>query len=383
MRYIGNKTKLLPFLTSAIARLGIPSGVAHDAFAGTAAVGRALKSAGWAVHSSDLMTYSYVMQRAYVVASSVDSFDELAKADPAIRCLFAERGLAPFHRSIIGAERGIALESTDVAAARLTAVAEYLATGVAPSDGFFARNFGPAGGRMYFTDENVRRIDAARTTLHDWRRRGLLADDTFYILLAAVIEGADRIANTAGVYAAYIKQWQPNALRPLAVVAEPPIGTVARCVAHQADAAQVAETLGPIDLLYVDPPYNTRQYAGYYHVPELLARGWFEDEVKLRGKTGLISDAEQRSVWCSRRDAPDALRGLLAATGACHVLVSYNTEGVIGDKALRSILADAAIDGRVKRFTRRYKRYRADSDREGRRYKGDEVRELLYYARMR
>jgi len=383
MRYIGNKTKLLPFLRSAIARLGIAPGIAHDAFAGTAAVGRALKSGGWVVHSSDLMTYSYVMQRAYVVASRMDSFDELAKADPGIRDLFAERGLAATHRSIVGADRGVALDSTEVAARRLSAIADHLATGVVPGDGFFAQNFSPAGGRMYFTDENARRIDAARTTLHDWRQRGLLADDTFYLLLAAVIEGADRVANTAGVYAAFIKQWQPNALRPLSIVPEPPIRTLVRCIAHQADAAQVAETLGSIDMLYVDPPYNTRQYAGYYHVPELIARGWFEDEVKLRGKTGLIADEKQRSAWCSRRDAPYALRSLLAATGARHVLISYNSEGVIGDRDLRAILTDAAIDGRVKRFTRRYKRYRADSDREGRRYKGDEVRELLYYARLR
>ena len=383
MRYIGNKTKLLPFLRSALEKLGIAPGIAHDAFAGTAAVGRALKSAGWIVHSSDLMTYSYVMQRAYVGASRIDSFDELAKADPAIRSLFAKRGLSAMHRSIVGAESGFALDTTDVEARRLSAVADYLATDAAPTDGFFAKNFGPAGGRMYFTDENARRIDAARTTLHDWRRRGLLADDTFYILLAAVIEGADRVANTAGVYAAFIKQWQPNALRPLTVVAEPPIGAHAWCTAHQSDAAEVAEALGSIDMLYVDPPYNTRQYAGYYHVPELIARGWFDDEVKLRGKTGLIADEEQRSAWCSRRDAPNALRGLLAATGARHVLVSYNSEGVIGDKALRGILADAAIDGRVKRFTRPYKRYRADSDREGRRYKGNEVQELLYYARLR
>ena len=384
MRYIGNKTKLLPFLRSAIARLGIAPGIAHDAFAGTAAVGRALKSDGWIVHSSDLMTYSYVMQRAYVVASKIDAFDELAKSDAGIRGLLAERGLAFTVRSVVGAEQNNPLNSTDVVAARrLSAVADHLATGVAPSDGFFAQNFSPAGGRMYFTDENARRIDAARTTLHHWRQRGLLADDTFYILLAAVIEGADRVANTAGVYAAFIKQWQPNAVRPFTVAAEPPIGTPARCIAHQADAAQVAETLGSIDMLYVDPPYNTRQYAGYYHVPELIARGWFDDEVKLRGKTGLIADEEQRSAWCSRRDAPNALRSLLSATGARHVLVSYNSEGVIRDKDLRAILANAAVDGRVKRFTRRYKRYRADSDREGRRYKGDEVRELLYYARIR
>jgi adenine-specific DNA-methyltransferase len=360
MRYIGNKTKLLPFLRSAIARLRITPGVAHDAFAGTAAVGRALKADGWRVHSSDLMTYSYVMQRAYVVASRVDSFRRLAKVDPAIRAALAKR-----------------------AAGRVEAIAKHLTAGLPPIDGFFARHFGPAGGRMYFTDDNARRIDSARTALHEWQAAGLVDDDTFYVLLAAIIEGADRVANTAGVYAAYIKKWQPNALRPFNIMAELPVASRARSVAHQADAIQVAASLGPIDVLYVDPPYNSRQYAGYYHVPELIARGWFDDAVVLRGKTGLIADREQRSAWCSRRYAPGALRDLLAATGARHVLVSYNSEGVIEDREFRDILREASIDGRVRRSTLRYKRYRADSDREGRRYKGDEVTELLYYARLR
>jgi adenine-specific DNA-methyltransferase len=362
MRYIGNKTKLLPFLNAALGKLGIAPGTAHDAFAGTAAVGRALKAAGWQVYSSDLMTYSYVMQRAYVVASETDGFDALAGVDSEVRSRFQE---------------------TRWAASRLAAIADHLSNGIPPISGFLARNFAPAGGRMYFTDENARRIDAARTTLEMWRGARLIDDDTYYVLLAAVIEGADRVANTAGVYAAYIKTWQPNALRPFSVIADKPIASAVRCVAHQADAERVAAALGPIDLLYVDPPYNTRQYAGYYHIPELIARGWFHGEVSLRGKTGLIPDVEQRSAWCSKRDAPQALRNLLAATGARHVLVSYNSEGVIGDADLRAILRDAAIDHKERRFTRRYKRYRADSDREGRRYKGDEVRELLYYARLR
>ena len=223
----------------------------------------------------------------------------------------------------------------------------------------------------------------ARFLDDEWRRSGAIGDDAFYVLLAGIIEGADRVANTAGVYAAFIKRWQPNALKPFAVVTEAPIASRARCRAYQADAVDVARTLGRIDLLYLDPPYNTRQYAGYYHVPELIARGWSDDGVALRGKTGLIADGEQRSDWCSRRRAPGALRALLEATCARHVLVSYNTEGVIQDAELRSILADASVDGRVRRFTKRYKRYRADSDREGRRYKGDVVRELLYYARLR
>jgi adenine-specific DNA-methyltransferase len=358
MRYIGNKTKLLPFLDAKLRTLGIQPGVAHDAFAGTAAVGRALKANGWCVHSSDLMTYSYVMQRAYVVASDTERFDVLADAIPSVG------GVAS------GQER-------------LRVIADHLSRRVPAREGFFARNFGPAGGRMYFTDENARRIDGARTTLHEWHTAGLLSDDAFYVLLAGIIEGADRVANTAGVYAAYIKNWQPNALRHFTIVAQPPVRSPGPCVAHQADAIRVAGDLGPVDLLYVDPPYNARQYAGYYHVPELIARGWFSDDVTLRGKTGLIEDGEQRSDWCSRRQAPDALRALLAATGARHVLVSYNSEGVIPDRELRGILRDASTDGTVKRFAQRYKRYRADSDREGRRYKGDEVRELLYYARLR
>jgi len=359
MRYIGNKTKLLPFLQATIRRLGIEPGTAHDAFAGTASVGRALKADGWCVSSSDLMTYSYVMQRAYVVASTVDPLDRLAALSADVR------------HSLDGREN------------RIDAIADYLSRGLAPVDGFITRHFAPAGGRMYFTDENARRIDAARTTLHTWRTQSLIAEDTFYVLLAAVIEGADRVANTAGVYAAYIKRWQPNALRPFAVLPMEPVRSRLRCVAHRADAVQVARELGPIDLLYVDPPYNTRQYSGYYHIPEVIARGWFEAPVAVRGKTGLIGDGQQRSAWCSRRHAPAALRALLAATGARHVLVSYNTEGVIPDVEFRAILRDASIDGRVRRFTRAYKRYRADSDREGRRYKADRVRELLYYARLR
>lgn len=364
MRYIGNKTKLLPFLRAKIRQLGIAPGVAHDAFAGTAAVGRALKADGWSVVSSDLMTYSYVMQRAYVVASSVDGFAALASAEPHVA-------------TVLSRPRG---DRTDGPLAR---IGRYLSTAIAPDDGFFARHFGPRGGRMYFTEENARRIDAARATLHRWRAAGVIDDDSFYVLLASVIEGADRVANTAGVYAAFIKQWQPNALRPFVATPEAPLASTATCVAHRADAVDVARALGAIDLVYIDPPYNTRQYAGYYHVPELLARGWFDGTVRLRGKTGLLDDGEQRSRWCSRRFAPDALAELLAATGARHVLLSYNSEGVITDTMIRTVLRAAAADGRVRRFTKTYKRYRADSDREGRRYKADRVTELLYHARLR
>ena len=348
MRYIGNKTRLLRFILRAVRRLGLAPGVAHDAFAGTAAVGRALKEAGWRVASSDLMSYSHVFQQAYVVASSPPS-------------------LAPLSRGDLGVWRAIrSLGSVGTRSpAALLAVGEYLANGDGSSNGdagFFAKNFSPLGGRMFFTEDNARRIDFARRTLHEWKVQGWIDDSAYYVLLAALIEGADRVANTAGVYAAYIKSWQPNARRTLSIHPEPPTAGPRGSTAHIADAVSLARALGPVDLLYIDPPYNSRQYPGYYHVPELIARGWFDGPVALRGKTGLLPADGQRSAWCSRRRVGHALRELLAATGARHVLVSYNSEGLLPDAELRSILEAASVDGKVRRFSQVYKRYRADSD---------------------
>ena len=366
MRYIGNKTRLLDFITDAIDELGIAPGTAHDAFAGTSAVGRALKERGWRVASSDLMTYSYVFQRAYVVAQREPTLSDLRASDAGLRGALR----SPRFRARAKARGG-----------HLGTVAEYLERWLDPTGGFFSTHF--AGERMYFTRENAERIDAIRGTLHEWHSSGLIPDDAYYLLLAALIEGADRVANTAGVYAAYIKSWQPNAVRPLQLSTVAPWRGVPGSTAHRQDAVEIARSLGPIDLLYVDPPYNSRQYPGYYHVPELIARGWADDPPVLRGKTGLLPSDGQRSDWCSARRVRVALRSLLEATGARHVLVSYNSEGLLPEKILRETLADASVDGRVETFRKTYRRYRADSDREGRRYSGDRVRELLVYTRLR
>ena len=368
MRYIGNKTRLLPFILRTIGRLGIRPGTAHDAFAGTAAVGRALKASGWRVASSDLMSYSHVFQQAYVVARSVPSVRELARQDPDVR-----RAIREAPRDPLLSPRGNAL----------LAVGAHLASGRAAEAGFITRHFSPMGDRMYFTEANATRIDAARRALHDWHVQGWIGDDAYYVFLAALIEGADRVANTAGVYAAYIKSWQPNARRALAIVPELPSTGPRGASAHRADATTLAGELGRIDLLYIDPPYNARQYAGYYHVPEIIARGWFDGDVTLRGKTGLLASDGQRSAWCSPRRVRTALRELLAATGARDVLVSYNSEGLLPDAELRATLAEHSVDGKVRRFSKGYRRYRADSDSATRRYKAAVVRELLYHVRLR
>jgi adenine-specific DNA-methyltransferase len=343
MRYIGNKTRLLPFILRTLNKGGIAVGSVHDAFAGTASVSRALKARGWRVHSSDLLVSSYVFQRAYVVADCADPL--------------------------------------------LGEMASELAA-LAPRESFISRHFSPAGGsesegRMYFTPPNAGRIDAAREELESWRKAGKVDEDNYYLLLAAIIEGADRVANTAGVYASYMKRWQPNARRAFGVAPEVPIKGAQPARAHLMDAIEAAKSIGEVDLLYIDPPYNSRQYVAYYHIPEILARGWTESAPAIRGKVGLLAGEEGRSQWSHGRRVQKLFSALLSATTAKHALVSFNSEGHLPPEVLLSLLTRASADGNVSHFSQRYRRYRADSDREGRHYHRDIALEHLYLVRLR
>ena len=343
MRYIGNKTRLLPFILRSLKRSGIGVGSVHDAFAGTASVSRALKEKGWRVYSSDLLVSSYVFQRAYVVAET---------ADP-----------------LLG----------DMAAALAS---------LAPREGFISEHFSPsrrsgASGRMYFTPENAGRIDAAREELEIWRKAGRISGDSYYLLLAAIIEGADRVANTAGVYASYMKRWQANAQRRFEMIVEHPVRGAHPAEARLMDATEAAASIGEVDLLYIDPPYNSRQYVAYYHIPEILARGWSDSAPAIRGKVGLLAGDEGRSQWSHGRRVQKLFSALLSTTGARHALISFNSEGHLAPDTLQALLTRAAIDGQVAHFTQRYRRYRADSEREGRHYHGDVAQEHLYLVRLR
>lgn len=351
MRYIGNKTRLLGFIRRVLLRRGIRAGSALDPFTGTASVARALKRWGFAVTASDVMEYAYVFARAYVEVPAAPQSDELPSLN----------GRQP---------------------ATLRAVCNAL-NQLTPQTGFMYGNFspgateGPHDRRMYFTPENAARIDVIRQTLYGWHSAGSLSRDAHDLLLAALIEAADRVANTTGVYAAYVKSWQPNAVRPLRL--DPPaIVRGNSCHAHRMDALDLVAEHDLVDLLYLDPPYNTRQYPGYYHIPELIASGWFDEVPKLRGKTGLLPDADKRSVWCSRRKAEAALEQLLATARCRHVVFSYNAEGIIPESSIERIMKAYGVRSTYRRHSHTYRRYRADSDREGRQYSGDRVAEYLY-----
>jgi len=352
VRYIGNKTRLLGFIREVLrSRRILAPGQAVDPFSGTASVARTLKALGFRVVASDIMEYAYTFARAYVELAAPPDFsrlaDELGDRRPGLR-----RVLAHLER-------------------------------IHPEPGFLYEHFSPAGGegarhgRMFFTPENAARIDAARATLERWRRTALLDDDGYHLLLATLLEAADRVANTAGVYAACIKSWQPNALQPLRL-RPPRLVTGNGCRALRRDALALAAELEPFDLLYLDPPYNTRQYIGYYHIPELIATGWFDHPPALRGKTGLLPDDGKRSDWSRRGRCEAVFEELVARAPWRRLVMSYNAEGIIPEATIERVLKSYGRRATYRRYAYRYRRYRADADGPRRRYRGDEVVEYLY-----
>jgi adenine-specific DNA-methyltransferase len=185
------------------------------------------------------------------------------------------------------------------------------------------------------------------------------------------------VANTTGVYASFVKSWQPNARRRLRLKV-PAIHEGNGCRAERKDALELVADLEPFDLLYLDPPYNNRQYPGYYHVPELIAEGWFDAEPALRGKTGLAPDTEKRSDWSRAGKCEEAFETLIATAPWRHVVMSYNDEGIIPEATIERVLREHGRKDTYRRYSRSYKRYRSDADSDERKYKGDRVSEYLY-----
>jgi len=395
VRLIGNKTKLLGAIEGFLRARGVEEGRLLDVFAGTGAVAQHFRRLGFAVRANDLMRTSYQRQRVLV---ELDRY-------PAFRRVLADERVRRFARSAAAGRAAAEAGPTPQAARPLAAVVAFLNHGCPPARGLMSRQYAEGGeaGRLFFSAENGARIDGIHAQLLAWQAAGRLRTAEFDLLLCALLEAADRAANISGTYGAFLKRLQPAAREPLTLRA-PVLDTQSRPGrAYQRDANDLVRRL-EVDVLYVDPPYNHRQYVKNYHVLEVLAElHTVEDpaeyEAGIYGKTGLRPFADRLSDYCRRgggergRSACEvAFRDLVAAARAEHVVVSYSEEGILSREAIGDALAAAAgaasFDyGRNFREVR-HKRFRSDkAATDGRRYRvlegraRDEVAEWLFYVR--
>ena len=421
MRLIGNKTRLLSSIEALLRGRGITSGTFIDIFSGSASVGRHFKRRGFRVVANDRLSACHTQAVAGVEVSRYPSFERLRRAHAGVissrefRETLAFEPEFEFLRDREAAGKPARPRSTrerepGQAALPLREAIHLIDRFVPARDGLVFRNYCPGGlhGRRYFQDHHGRKIDGVLEFLREAHLSGVLDRGELHLLLAALIDAADRVANISGTYGAYLKSWQHNTRGEMRIETPEVIESPLRHEAHQADAnALIREVTG--DVLYIDPPYNHRQYAANYHILEILAEhhriaDLASYEAALYGKTGLRPYQDLKSDYSVRPGGRGARSGnvltalsdLILSSRAKCVVVSYNLEGLLSREEIGAILARFSR-ARSFDFDRDlveidHPRFRSDADRPpvggrgGRSYRvidgkeRDRIGELLFFA---
>jgi adenine-specific DNA-methyltransferase len=303
IKYLGSKRRLVGELGRLFAAAGARTGL--DLFTGTTRVAQEFNRQGGFTTCVDTAAYSEVLAQCYVVTDAADvDAEELAEALARLESLPGRRGYV-----------------TEVFCEQA----------------------------RYFHPDNGVRIDAIRDGIDD-----LYGDHRLRpVLLTALLEAADRVDSTVGLQMAYLKEWAPRALRPLRLRAPELTPGTGRALCG--DAATIVPTLEPMDVAYLDPPYNQHRYFTNYHVWETIVRWDAPEHYGVACKRLDARDDATRSPFNSKRTIASALAGVIEAVRADTVVVSFSNEGFVGLPALVEMCEARGNPVEVLAFdTRRY-----------------------------
>lgn len=330
MNYIGSKYSLINFIQNTINQVTNyqnNSGLIFcDLFAGTGIIGSTYRKNGWTVIANDIQYYSYILNKHYIENTppiDISLIDELNNL------------------------KGI--------------------------DGFIYNNYceGSGSGRNYFSNNNGRKCDAIRTYLQKLYNTKQIAEPEYVFYLASLINSIDKYANTASVYAAFLKHIKKSAQKDF--VLEPlPIITGPKGRVYNKDANELCREIKG-DVLYLDPPYNNRQYYSNYHILETIAK---YDKPELYGLTGLRKTDALKSRFCSKRTVVETFDDLIKNSNFKYIFLSYNNEGLMSLDTIKKIMSKY---GEYGFYTKEYKRFKADKE-ENRKILAKQTLEHLHFV---
>jgi len=326
MNYIGSKDKLSKFIKSEIKKVvgEMNDKVFCDLFAGTGAIARSFKTESKKVIANDFEYYSYILNQNYI-----GNHEEIEWRE------FVEE-----------------LDSLE---------------GI---EGFIYKNYclGSGSERQYFSDENGKKIDAIRQKIKDWKIAERINENQYFFLLTSLLENADAVANTASVYGAYLKHLKKSAQKTLTLK---PAFFDLNDATHEVFNEDANSLIKRIEgnVLYLDPPYNARQYGSNYHLLNTIAK---YDAFTPNGKTGLRN--YERSRYCQKNEVSDAFENLVKNANFKYIFLSYNNEGLMLAGEVKRIMKKYGEYGLE---TIKYQRFKADKT-ENRNHKASETVESLH-----
>lgn len=305
-RYIGNKFKLLSFIDSVIETEGLVFSSFADLFAGTGVVSEHFLNFGKKVIINDNLYANFVFYQAWLSNGFFDK-DKI-------------NGLIKYYNT-----------STDFIV-----------------DNYFSDNFS----NTYYSYEDAKKIGSIREHLEFIK--DTLTPREYYIILASLLYTADKIANTVGHFEAFLgrqpvtKGVELQMLNLKKYKNTPDI--------YQDNANLLAKHI-KADLVYLDPPYNARQYVNFYHLLENLAE-W--KKLSVAGKTLKMPRKEKMSQYSTAK-AKQALGELIKSLNTKYILLSYNNTYVANSGASINKITEQDIVsmlesvGHVKKFDTNYR----------------------------
>ena len=286
MRFIGNKELIIQDIRKLLHEKDLIDSdlVLFDAFCGTGAVSDALKG-DLKVVVNDMLNWCVTYAKGRICSSE---------------CTFEKLGFDPI---------------------------EFFNSSNEILEGFFYKNYSPGGSdRMYFSKENAGKIDFFRSKIEEWLGDELISNEEYAHLLASLIESISTVSNTAGVYGAFLKHWDPRAVKRIVfrevdsqnVVANEP-------VFHN---EKLEDLIGEVecDILYIDPPYTQNQYGTQYHLLETLV---LNDNPSISKITGSRPTTPMRSDWSKDLKSHILFDKIVSKTKAKHIVFSYSTDGFL------------------------------------------------------
>ncbi len=189
----------------------------------------------------------------------------------------------------------------------------------------------------YFSEDNCRRIGAIREDIESRYKKGEINLREKAILVTSLLYAMDRIAATCGHYDA----WRRGAdlSRPLELrMLDAENGNNSGNEIFSEDTNALVHHIAA-DIVYIDPPYNSRQYSDSYHLLENVAR-WEKPEVK--GTARKMDRKGMKSLY-STSHAAAAFRDLVHSIDAKYILLSYNNMGEKGDSRSNAKITDSDL----------------------------------------
>ncbi|MBR8461357.1 DNA adenine methylase [Campylobacter sp. faydin G-105] len=329
MNYIGSKFKLSSWLKQEICKVvgvDLSDKTICDIFAGTGCIGRAFKPFVKKVISNDIEPYSYILNKNYIgnyapIQNALNLISELNELTP------IENGFIYTHYCNI-----------------------------------------EKSGRQYFSNENGKKIDAIRVKIQNLKDSLQIDDKAYCFLLASLIESADKVANTASVYGAFLKHIKKSATAMMTLRAAKFELSHNIHDVYCKDANELIKSIDG-DILYLDPPYNQRQYGANYHILNTIA---LYDKFIPKGKTGLRDYT--RSKYCQKSLVKSEFENLVKNAKFKYIFLSYNNEGLMSESDIRGILQRY---GKYDLVKKEYQRFKADKT-QNRNHKALNTTEFLH-----